>query len=114
MEKMKTIMEQFRKTQPSSFGGIAIKQIKDLHTSKCWNTANPEKKETVDLPESDVILWYLEEGTVIIVRPSGTEPKIKFYILARTELGSEGLAAARDKSKTKLDAMIADIKKYLE
>ena len=66
-----------------------------------------------DLPASDVIQWYLEDGTMVTVRPSGTEPKIKFYVLARTEVGPAGLASAKAGSAVKVDAILADIKRVI-
>lgn len=71
------------------------------------------KRLRIDLPRSDVIQWYLADGTLVTVRPSGTEPKIKFYILARTVVSAEGLDAARAESAIKIRAIEADLKKAL-
>ena len=50
---------------------------------------------------------------MVTVRPSGTEPKIKYYVLARTLVGAEGLAAAKKASAAKVDAILADIRKAI-
>ncbi len=62
------------------------------------------------MPSSDVLQWRLLDGTVVTVRPSGTEPKIKFYILCRTDVGSGGLPAAKAASAAKVGAIQADIR----
>ena len=65
-----------------------------------------------------MLQFVLEGGTIVSARPSGTEPKIKFYINARTEVGGakcDGcLAAAKKDSAAVCDAITADIKKLLE
>ena len=85
----------------------------DIKTGKLWEVAAPDKKVDIDLPASDVIQWYLDDGTMVTVRPSGTEPKIKFYVLARTAVGSAGLGAAKTESSAKVDAILAEIKKAI-
>ena len=67
-------------------------------TGKAWETAKPGSESPVDLPVSDVLQWWLADGTMVTVRPSGTEPKIKFYILARTDVKGGALDAARAES----------------
>lgn len=111
MDVMRGIMDAYRKNQPATLGGITVESIRDIKTGKKWNVAAPAAAQKVDLPSSDVIQWYLTDGTLVTVRPSGTEPKIKYYVLARTEVGSGGLAAARSASAAKVGAILADIKK---
>jgi len=114
MDVMRGIMDAYRADQPKTLGGIPVERIRDIKTGKAWSVAGgPGKAETVKLPTSDVIQWYLEDGTLVTVRPSGTEPKIKYYVLARTAVGPEGLAAARKASNAKVDAILADIKKVI-
>ena len=113
MDVMRGIMERYRKDQPKTLGGVKVERIRDIKTGKLWETASPEKKVDIDLPSSDVIQWYLDDGTMVTVRPSGTEPKIKFYVLARTAVGPAGLAAAKAESTAKVDAILADIKKAI-
>ena len=87
MDIMKAIMTHYRTHQPQTLGGIRVVKIRDIKTGEIWNTATPEQKHSTNLPASDVIQWYLEDGTMVTVRPSGTEPKIKYYILAREKAG---------------------------
>jgi len=113
MDVMRGIMDRYRKDQPKTLGGIRVERIRDIKTGKLWEVAAPAKAVDIDLPSSDVIQWYLDDGTMVTVRPSGTEPKIKFYVLARTAVGSAGLGAAKTESSAKVDAILAEIKKAI-
>ncbi len=113
MTVMRGIMDGYRKNQPATLGGIAIERIRDVKTGKAWSVSAPTAATKVDLPPSDAIQWYLVDGTMVTVRPSGTEPKIKYYVLARTLVGAEGLAAAKKASAAKVDAILADIRKAI-
>lgn len=117
MDRMKGIMGAYRTSVPLAFGGIPVIQVVDISTGSAWNTqaakAGAPTPAKPDLPQSDVILWKLADGTSVIVRPSGTEPKIKYYILSRTDAGIQGLEAARRESTSKIAAIISDIKRAL-
>jgi phosphoglucomutase len=69
------------------------------------------KTTLLDFPKSDVIQFYLEDGTKVSVRPSGTEPKIKFYISVNTKLASTGDFEVATK---KLDEKISGVEQYLK
>ena len=79
MRIMNSIMEDYRKQQPDQFGGLSVICTRDVKASTEWDRNGRIRK--IDLPKSDVIQWRLEDGTLLTVRPSGTEPKIKYYIL---------------------------------
>ncbi|MDP3176628.1 MAG: phospho-sugar mutase, partial [Spirochaetaceae bacterium] len=127
MDTMRGIMEGYRRSQPSSLGGIPVSWIRDVKTGLAWDAAaGPTSARKVDLPASDVIQWRLADGTMVTVRPSGTEPKIKYYVLCRTEvalgagagagqagagLAVAGLAGARKASAAKAAAIEAEIRK---
>ncbi|HOX92347.1 MAG TPA: phospho-sugar mutase, partial [Spirochaetales bacterium] len=113
MKTMQRIMEEFRTNPRVSLGGVKVQKVRDLKLGKVWDSAHPAGAQDAGFPSSDVIQWYLEDGTMVTVRPSGTEPKIKFYILARTAVGPEGLTAARADSAHKVSAIEADIKAVL-
>ncbi|MDA8427502.1 MAG: phospho-sugar mutase [Treponema sp.] len=113
MDVMRGIMGSYRKAQPAALGGIAVERIRDLGTGLEWKTGGESRAKKVDLPASDVIQWYLADGTMVTVRPSGTEPKIKYYILLRTEAGAIGLLRARRESAAKAEAIAADIRKVI-
>jgi phosphoglucomutase len=98
---MQDIMEEYRKNPPATLGGIEVAKIRDLARGEG------------DLPPSDVLQFYLRDGTVVSARPSGTEPKIKFYASCCAELGSGGLEAARAEAGRKLASIKKDIRKVI-
>ena len=81
MEKMAAIMDGLRDNKPSSFAGYEVTKIDDYKTSKSTIVKTGEKSE-ITLPKSNVLAYTLTNGNKVIVRPSGTEPKIKAYITA--------------------------------
>jgi phosphoglucomutase len=95
---MKRIMEEYRKNPPETLGGIEVARVRDI-----LNGAD-------GLPSSDVLQFFLEDGAVVSARPSGTEPKIKFYASCRAALGKGGLAEARAEAGKKLAAIKDDIR----
>lgn len=109
---MSGIMETYRKSQPTALGGIPVVSIRDFSTLREW-TIGKSQHGCLDFPVSDVLQWRLEDGTLVTVRPSGTEPKIKFYILSKTQTSSYGLAGAKQESADKIAAILADIKKAI-
>jgi phosphoglucomutase len=109
MQKMASIMEGYRARQPKAIGGIAVESIADIKAGKRWKPGAEAAAEPTGLPSSDVIQWSLVDGTVVTVRPSGTEPKIKFYASCRAD-ASKGLDAAKAEAKDKLKRIEADIR----
>jgi phosphoglucomutase len=95
---MKGIMDKYRSSPPAALGGIAVSKVRDLD------------KGADGLPPSDVLQFYLADGTVVSARPSGTEPKIKFYASCCAEVGSGGLEGAKAEAARKLDAIKKDIR----
>lgn len=81
MEKMAAIMDGLRVNKPSSFAGYKVTKIDDYKTSKSTDVKTGEESE-ITLPKSNVLAYTLTDGNKVIVRPSGTEPKIKAYITA--------------------------------
>ncbi|GAB6278715.1 MAG: phospho-sugar mutase [Lentimicrobium sp.] len=84
-EEIRQMMENYRKNPPQQLAGIKVTVIKD-YLSQTENNLLTHEKSTIDLPKSDVLQFFLEDGSKITVRPSGTEPKIKFYFGAKTTL----------------------------
>jgi len=85
-EEIQQIMSNFRSNPPKELAGSAIKVIKDYKTLKQTNVATGEIID-LDMPAtSNVLQYFTEDGTKISVRPSGTEPKIKFYIEVRGDM----------------------------
>ncbi|MCL2858433.1 MAG: phospho-sugar mutase [Streptococcaceae bacterium] len=79
-EEISKIMSKFRDNQPTAFDGISISLAEDFQ--KLTATSADGTVEKLTTPPSDVLKYHLEEGSWIAVRPSGTEPKIKFYLAA--------------------------------
>ncbi|MDR1411297.1 MAG: phospho-sugar mutase, partial [Spirochaetaceae bacterium] len=69
---MKGIMEKYRNSPPRTLGGIEVAKIRDVQESLWKYPDDPGRTEPVDLPKSDVLQFYLKDGTVVSVRPSGT------------------------------------------
>ena len=81
MERMHSIMEHMRTNRPEKIGGFKVIKFADYYTHLAENLLTGETKN-IDLPQSNVLSYSLEGGSQAIIRPSGTEPKIKLYITA--------------------------------
>lgn len=102
------MMERFRAEPPATIGGDRVVRVRDVLTGVATDTATGETSE-VGLPPSNVLVYDLERGRVI-VRPSGTEPKIKFYFEAREPVADdEPVAAAEARAVAQMDAQIGDM-----
>ena len=112
-DTMAGILAAFRKEPPASLGGVAVTMVRDIQRSISLFPRQPGKTEPVSLPKSDVLQFYLEDGTIVSARPSGTEPKIKFYVSGFEPVGQGGKAAAEAACKKKLDAIKAELQKAL-
>lgn len=86
-DEIKQMMAHLRANPPHSLGGIAVKEIRDYANGMAHILAD-ETKTTIDLPKSDVLQFITVDGDVISARPSGTEPKIKFYCSVKEKLDS--------------------------
>lgn len=114
MTRMKNLMQTFRTSPPKSLAGIAVKQIRDyqnLTTTPLAGTPQP-----LDAPPGDmVILDLAEPGQYIAVRPSGTEPKVKYYLF--TYVAPEQLHlidAAQDEMANRLSAIETDLRTLVD
>lgn len=85
--KMNSIMEGLRKDPPEKLG-LKVERIRDYSTGKILNMKDGSTGET-GLPESNVLFYDLEGGCSLIIRPSGTEPKIKLYVMTRGQSEKE-------------------------
>lgn len=88
-EQIKTIMREFRKELPTEIGGEKLARIDDYLVQTTTLLENGEQKP-ISLPKADVLKCFFKDGSWIALRPSGTEPKIKFYfsVKAKSELAS--------------------------
>ena len=80
-EKMRTLMNDLRQTPPAAIG-LPVERVRDYQTGIITTCADGQEAPT-GLPKSNVLFYDLAEGCSCIVRPSGTEPKIKLYVMAR-------------------------------
>ena len=112
-QTMKNIMTKLRTEGLKSLGGKTVLSIRDVGESVVYNPANPDKKEKLDLPKSNVIQFFLDGGTVVSARPSGTEPKIKFYINCVIENSSD-FAKAKEEADKLTAAIDKEIKEVLD
>lgn len=85
-EEIKAMMENFRTNRPKELGGSKVILTKDFELLKAYDGDGNETAISM-LQSSNVLQWYTEDGTKVSVRPSGTEPKIKFYVEVRGEIG---------------------------
>jgi phosphoglucomutase len=104
------MMEAYRSNPPKEINNSPVVQLLDYELSKGKNLLTGESWE-ITLPASNVLQFILEDGSKISARPSGTEPKIKFYFSVNTKLAS---ASDYDKTKADLDARIEGIIKDLK
>ncbi|WP_299800017.1 phospho-sugar mutase [uncultured Maribacter sp.] len=84
-EEIKQMLKDFKENPVESVAGSKVKWIEDYNTSIAKNVLTGEEK-TIDIPKSNVLIYETEDGTRIAARPSGTEPKVKFYISTNTKL----------------------------
>ncbi len=84
MAEMSRLMSKLRNDLPDKICGVSVKEVRDYKTGFVTDLASGAKSLT-DLPESDVLYFALSDGSTVIVRPSGTEPKAKLYILVKAE-----------------------------
>ncbi len=84
-EEIAAVMHRLRHYPPSELGGLRVVQIDDVKTGISTSMVNRDKYE-LHLPKSNVLQFYLEDGTKVTARPSGTEPKIKFYFSTCTDM----------------------------
>lgn len=116
-EVMAGIMTKLRTEGLKTLGGKTVLSIRDVQNSIVFDPANPSDKKPFDLPKSNVLQFFLEGGTIVSARPSGTEPKIKFYINSCTPL--EGncdkcLAKAKASAAELCDKITSEIKAILD
>ncbi|AQX05521.1 phosphoglucomutase [Elizabethkingia meningoseptica] len=88
-EQIKQMMTDFRQSPPKTLAGSAVAEVKDFQEQTCLNISTNEKKVMDDIPKSNVLIYYTEDGTKVCIRPSGTEPKIKFYVSVKDQIASE-------------------------
>ncbi|PRY53233.1 phosphoglucomutase [Arcticibacter pallidicorallinus] len=108
-EEIKAMMERFRNNPPATLGGSKVTTLKDYELRVSTDIASGTRSD-IELPESDVLQFFTEDGSIISARPSGTEPKIKFYCSVKTSLADKAAyEAASAELDAKVDAIMADL-----
>jgi phosphoglucomutase len=107
-EKIGRIMEYFRTKVKANFAGEKVALVEDYQSQKVFDLKS-DKVSELDTPKSNVLGYQFESSNVLYLRPSGTEPKIKFYIMTNASVGS--LTEKKAKALAVVDHFIKEIKK---
>ncbi|MCE9526163.1 MAG: hypothetical protein K8R36_08930 [Planctomycetales bacterium] len=118
MARMQALMQNFRTAPPIMLGGLSVTHVRDYKQLTNTHIANatPKSVAKLDAPPGDMVILDLSEsGNYIAVRPSGTEPKVKFYMF--TYVPAEQLAnleQTKQAMQTRLATFEGDLKAYAE
>jgi phosphoglucomutase len=108
-KEIKKILKDFRENPPEKLGGSLVVKIKDYKTQEATNVKTGETT-SIDLPTSNVIQFITEDDSIASIRPSGTEPKIKFYCSVNSDLdGTEDFDSTANQLDDKLDDIIGEL-----
>lgn len=109
-QEIAEMMEGFRKNPPRELAGSPVVELLDYQT-QVRTFLQDGKTEQIKLPKSNVLQFVTADGSRISARPSGTEPKIKFYFSVNTKLESrDQFEAARDQAREKINRIISEMK----
>ena len=107
--EIRKMMSDFEASPPKTIVGETLKYIENYNTNTRTNLETGEK-EIIGLPTSNVIIYETTEGTRVAARPSGTEPKIKFYISTKTQLENADVFEKTNKHiEVKIDQIISEL-----
>jgi len=109
-EQIQNLMHGFRTARPTHINGVKVTRIVDVQEGYAYDLENDSEEELL-LEKSNVLQFYLEDGSKISARPSGTEPKIKYYISVNEHLPSREAYRAVESS---LDKKIEGLKEFFE
>ena len=87
-EEIQQMMKDFRENPPKEIAGSKVVEVRDYQEQTSLNLAENQKSTMNEIPKSNVLIYYTEDGTKVCVRPSGTEPKIKFYVSVKDSIDS--------------------------
>jgi phosphoglucomutase len=110
-DEIKQMMTDFRNNPPQTLGGSKVVLWKDYKTLEAKKADGSVEK--LNMPDtSNVLQWFCEDGTKVSVRPSGTEPKIKFYTEVKDPSfkGAADYDACTKKAEAKIEALKKDLK----
>ncbi|WP_345950378.1 phospho-sugar mutase [Mucilaginibacter sp. PAMB04274] len=108
-EEIKAMMQRYRTNPPATLGGSKVVALKD-YEQRVETDLNTNTTKPIELPKSDVLQFVTEDGSIISARPSGTEPKIKFYCSVKGELTRKEVYQETDQQMdAKIDAIMQDL-----
>ena len=107
--QIQSMMSRLRNQPPQTLGGVALAELHDVKAGTCKNMITGEST-TLPYPSSDVLQFILTDGSKISARPSGTEPKIKFYFSLRKEISSsEEISSVQNELMKKIEIIKAEL-----
>lgn len=108
-EEIQHLMERFRNNPPKKLDDSLLVYLEDYASSTRLHIAT-QKKEVIPLPKANVLIFIAEDGTRVAARPSGTEPKIKFYVSTNTPLNEKAnYRATKEILEQKIDRILAEL-----
>ena len=108
-QEITNIMEAARNNPVTSIQGSKVVTVDDYKLSVCKNLKSGTTEDIL-IPKSDVLIYTTEDGSRVALRPSGTEPKIKFYLSVNSPLNSaDEFSATETLLNTKIDAIITEM-----
>jgi len=108
-EEIKQMLKDFKENPVASVQGSKLLWIEDYNTAVAKNVQTGEEKP-INIPKSNVLIYETEDGTRIAARPSGTEPKVKFYISTNTTLDkAEDFKSVNSQLDSKLEGIVAEL-----
>lgn len=109
MERISRIMTAFRKSPPDELAGIRCARVDDVLNLVTIDRSTGKSETIAGLPKSDVMQFFLEDGSKVTMRPSGTEPKIKFYFSVNERVSAGDIDSKRDLLKGKIERLKSDL-----
>jgi phosphoglucomutase len=110
-EQIKAMMQHLRELPPKEICGTLVERVSDIQAGFSCHPNDPKQRQMIDLPKSDVLQLQLSDLSRISIRPSGTEPKIKFYVSARTAIDPDCTERELDLAKVRCQQRAQDIEK---
>ncbi len=108
-EEIQQLMDRFRTNPPKRLDGALVTHLEDYAVTTRLHIATQEK-EVIPLPKANVLIFIAEDGTRVAARPSGTEPKIKFYVSVNSPLDATvNYRATKEILEQKIDRILAEL-----
>lgn len=101
---MNSLMTMLRTEPPETIASICVSEMRDFKDGTTWYSSSDKTVKDIALPSSNVLQFVLEDGSLVTARPSGTEPKIKFYASCRSDSG-DNIKLARDELEAKFSGI---------